>query len=80
MEHPNATRMREAIEAFTAGDLPRLLEGFSPAVVWYAPGHTPVSGTFRGRDGLRRFFTLLDDASAGSIRFEWTTSSPAIAT
>ena len=70
MEHPNATRMRRTVGAFMAGDLPDMLEGFEPDVVWYAPGHTPASGTFRGRDGVRRFFTLLDDASAGSIRVE----------
>jgi len=70
MEHANATKMRQTIGAFMAGDLPLLLEGFAPDVVWYAPGHTPASGTFRGGDGVRRFFTLLDDASAGSIRVE----------
>jgi ketosteroid isomerase-like protein len=70
MEHPNATKMRKTVAAFTAGDLPLMLEAFAPDVVWYAPGHTPASGTFRGLDGVRRFFTLLDDASAGSIQVE----------
>lgn len=70
MEHPNATKMRETMGAFMAGDMQLLVEGFAPGVVWYAPGHTPASGTFKGRDGVRRFFTLLDDASAGSIRIE----------
>ena len=70
MEHPNATKMRETVGAFIAGALPLMLERFAPDVVWYAPGQTPASGTFRGRDGVRRFFTLLDDASAGTIRAE----------
>ncbi|HKN80894.1 MAG TPA: nuclear transport factor 2 family protein [Actinomycetota bacterium] len=70
MEHPNATKMRQTVGAFMAGDLPLLLDGFAPDVVWYAPGHTSASGIFRGRDGVRRFFMLLDDASDGSIRVE----------
>ena len=47
MEHPNATKMRKTVAAFMAGDLPLMLEAFAPADVWYAPGHTPASGTFR---------------------------------
>jgi ketosteroid isomerase-like protein len=70
MEHPNATRMRQTIGALMAGDLPLLLEGFSPDVVWYAPGDTPAGGPFKGRDGVRRFFTMLDDVSGGSLRIE----------
>ena len=38
MEHPNATKMRETVGAFMSGDLPLMLEGFAPDVVWYAPG------------------------------------------
>jgi ketosteroid isomerase-like protein len=70
MEHPNATRMRRTIGAFTAGDMPLLLEGFAPDVVWYAPGDTPASGRFRGREGVRRFFAMMDEVSGGSLRIE----------
>jgi hypothetical protein len=38
MEHPNATRMRQTVGAFMAGDIPLLLDGFAENVVWYAPG------------------------------------------
>ncbi len=70
MEHPNATRMRETVDAFMARDVARLLEGFAEDVVWIAPGDTPASGTFRGRDGVRRFFAMLDAASVGSIQVD----------
>lgn len=68
MEHPNATRMRRTIAAFTAGDIPLLLDGFAPDVVWFAPGDTPASGRFRGREGVLRFFTMVDEVSGGTLR------------
>jgi ketosteroid isomerase-like protein len=67
MEHPNATRMRQTVGAFMSGDMPGLLQGFADDVVWYAPGDTPVSGTFRGHDGIMRFFSGLNEASGGSM-------------
>jgi hypothetical protein len=68
MEHPNATRMRQTMDAFMAGDTPRLLQGFADDVVWYAPGESPVSGTFHGHGGLARFVDGLNEASEGSMR------------
>lgn len=70
MEHPNATRMRQTVGAFMAGDIPLLLDGFAENVVWYAPGDSPASGRFRGREGVRRFFTMMDEASGGALRVE----------
>ena len=70
MEHPNATRMRRTVGAFVSGDIPGLLRGFADDVVWYAPGDTPVSGTFRGHEGIVRFFSGLDEGSGGSMDVE----------
>lgn len=65
MEHPNATRMRRTVGALVSSDIPRLLEGFAEDVVCYVPGDTPLSGTFRGHDGIERFFSGLKEASPG---------------
>ena len=70
MEHPNATRMRRTVEAFTSGDIPGLLEGFAEDVVWYAPGDSPVSGTFHGREGVMQFFSGMNEASGGSMNVQ----------
>ena len=67
MEHPNATRMRHTVDAVMARDTPRLLQGFADDVVWYAPGDTPVSGTFHGHEGIIEFFSGLNEASGGSM-------------
>ena len=70
MEHANATRMRRTVDALISGDIPRLLEGFADDVEWYAPGGTPLSGTFRGHDGIVRFFSGLKEASGGSMNVQ----------
>jgi ketosteroid isomerase-like protein len=66
-EHPNATRMRQTVDAFMSGDMPRLLQGFADDVVWYAPGDTPVSGTFHGHEGIIEFFSGLNEPSGESM-------------
>jgi uncharacterized protein len=70
MEHPNATRMRQTVGAFMAGDIPLLLDGFAENVVWYAPGDTPARDRLRGREGVLRFFTMMDEVSGGTLRIE----------
>ncbi|HEX6579463.1 MAG TPA: hypothetical protein VF195_01095 [Actinomycetota bacterium] len=56
VEHPNATRIRQTVGAFMAGDIPLPLDGFAENVLWYSPGDTPASGRLRGREGVLRFF------------------------
>ena len=70
MEHPNATRMRETVDAFVSGDIARLLDAFADDIVWYAPGDSPVAGTFRGREGVMRFFSAMSEASGGSMNVQ----------
>jgi len=68
MEHTNATRMRETVDAFMSGDIPRLLGGFADDVVWYAPGDSPLAGTFHGHEGIMQFFSGMGEASGGSMK------------
>jgi ketosteroid isomerase-like protein len=48
-EHPNATTVRGAIEAFTSGDLEGLGEAFTDDTVWHVPGTNRYAGRFEGR-------------------------------
>jgi ketosteroid isomerase-like protein len=70
VEHPNATRMRRTVDEFVSGDIPALLDEFAEDVVWYAPGDSPVSGAFRGHDGITRFFSGLNEAAGGSMNVQ----------
>jgi hypothetical protein len=67
-EHPTIRLMYEAAEAFTSGDLPRLLEAWHPDIEWIVPGHNAVSGTYRGREELSRFFMTVQEKTGGTAQ------------
>jgi uncharacterized protein len=51
-EHPNAGLMRDFFDAFGAADRERLSRLMAPDLVWHFPGHSPISGEWKGVDGL----------------------------
>jgi hypothetical protein len=51
-EHPNATVLREFFEAFADADRDRLAGLTTAGFVWHFPGKSPISGDWRGVDGL----------------------------
>ena len=48
-EHPNAAVVRDAFDAFDAGDLDAVGRAFSDDVVWHVPGVNRFAGRFEGR-------------------------------
>jgi ketosteroid isomerase-like protein len=50
--HPNATIVRDALDAFMAGDDDRLGAAFTQDVVWHVPGVNRFAGRFDGRDAV----------------------------
>jgi ketosteroid isomerase-like protein len=50
--HSNAQAMRAFFEAFGSADRAALERLISPGFVWRFPGKSPISGEFRGIDGL----------------------------
>jgi ketosteroid isomerase-like protein len=53
-EHPHARLMRDFYDAFGAADRDRLSELTTPDLVWHFPGHSPISGDWKGIDGVMR--------------------------
>ena len=51
---------QEAMEAFNARDLDKMLAGFDPEVEWY-PLRSETEGAFRGHDGVRRWIAETDE-------------------
>jgi ketosteroid isomerase-like protein len=51
-EHPNARLMRDFFDAFGAADRERLSRLMAPDLVWHFPGQSPISGEWKGVDGL----------------------------
>ena len=66
--HTNVAVVQQAYEAFIHGDIPAVLESLTEDVEWtmQGPSVIPFAGTFRGREGIAEFFTLLDE----TIEFE----------
>lgn len=67
-EQENVDKIREMYAAFGRGDIAALLNDLADDVAWEEPGpHSlPVSGTFRGREGVAQFF----EAVAATWEFE----------
>ena len=59
----NVDVVQQGYEAFGRGDIPGVLELLTEDVVWtmQGPSVIPFAGTFRGREGIAEFFTLLDE-------------------
>jgi uncharacterized protein len=61
-EHPNATTVRDALDAFARRDDGRLGEVFTPDVVWHVPGMNRFAGRFEGRDAVMDRLARMADA------------------
>ena len=62
-DQTNVAVVQQAYEAFGRGDIPAFLEFLTGDVEWTTQGPSviPFAGTFRGREGVEEFFTLLDE-------------------
>jgi ketosteroid isomerase-like protein len=56
MSEENVEVVREAFEAWNAGDMDRLREAYAPDVIGRAPADWPEPGPVVGRDALMRQF------------------------
>lgn len=68
-DHPNAAIARTALEAFTRGDMPAMLELVDDTIVWHAPGTGRFSGKFEGKDAVIARFQRMAEAGV-SLTFE----------
>ena len=67
-DQTNVAVLQQGYEAFGRGDIPAVLELLTDDVEWtmQGPSVIPYAGTFRGREGVAEFFSLLDE----TIEFE----------
>jgi len=66
----NAAVIRSAYEAFARGDVPAVFATFDPAITWHVPGHSPLSGDYRGHDQVGGFFQRTMELSAGEFSID----------
>ncbi len=55
-EHPNATLLRNDLEAFARGDMDAVMAPYAEDVIWRVGGQNALSGVHRGRQALLEWF------------------------
>jgi ketosteroid isomerase-like protein len=65
MSQENVETLRELVEAFNRGDFDAALERVHPDVEWRSLDSFPDAGTYRGADGVRKFFETWIDTFQG---------------
>jgi len=63
MAQHNAELLQRGYEAFALGDLPTVLGMLSDDITWHVPGRSPLSGDYKGHDGVISFLTKGIDLS-----------------
>jgi len=59
----NKAATQAAYQAFGAGDLEGAMKDMADDIEWIEPGDSTISGTYRGKDEVGRFFMTLADKS-----------------
>jgi ketosteroid isomerase-like protein len=62
--------VQSAYEAFGRGDIPAVLETFSPDIQWHFFGRNPLAGTYKGPQEVVGFFTRLMEGSGGTFSMQ----------
>ena len=66
----NATVIRKAYEDFAKGDIPAVLQAFDASITWHVPGHSPLSGDYKGHNEVLQFFKHIMELSRGAFGIE----------
>ena len=64
-EQENTNTVKAMYAAFGRGDIPALLNSLADRIEWEIPGRQdgiPFAGTYRGRDSVGQFFTLMAES------------------
>jgi hypothetical protein len=69
-EHPNVHMIRQAYDAFAAGDLAAALKDVAPDGVFHIGGKGPHSGDHRGVDEISAAFIALFEVSGGTLKLD----------
>ena len=70
MDQSNAAIIRKAYEDFASGNIPAVFAAFDPMITWHVPGHSPLSGDYRGHEELGGFFGRTMELSGGAFSID----------
>jgi ketosteroid isomerase-like protein len=68
--HQNEEVVRRAYDAFARRDMPALLEMMSDEITFMISGKSIQSGTFAGKEEVRKYFSIVGTHTAGTHRVE----------
>ena len=66
----NTAIIRKAYDDFAKGDIPAVLETFDASITWHVPGHSPLSGDYKGHNEVVGFFKHTMELSGGVFGIE----------
>jgi ketosteroid isomerase-like protein len=70
MASTNAAVIRKAYDDFAKGDISAVLEVFDASITWHVPGHSPLSGDYKGHNEVVGFFNHTMQLSGGVFGIE----------
>jgi len=70
MSESNAAIVRKVYQDFAKGDIPAVFAAFDPAITWHVPGHSPLSGDFKGHGQIGAFFQRTMELSGGAFSID----------
>ena len=70
MNESNLTIIRKAYDDFARGNIPAVFAALDAAITWHVPGHSPLSGDFKGHDEIGDFFQRTMGLSGGAFSIE----------
>ncbi len=62
--------IRKAYQDFAQGNIPSVFAAFDAAITWHVPGHSPLSGDYRGHDQIGGFFQRTMELSGGTFSID----------
>jgi uncharacterized protein len=69
-EHPNVQRIRNAYDAFTAGDLEAALKDLAPKATFHFKGEGPLSGDHTGVDDITAALVGTFEVTGGTQKLD----------
>ncbi|GAC1445234.1 MAG: hypothetical protein NVS3B26_11420 [Mycobacteriales bacterium] len=66
----NIENTKKSYAAFSAGDIPTVLEHMATDCVWHVGGRSAIAGTYTGHDQILGYFGKLVELSGGTFAVE----------
>ena len=70
MSDSNAMIIRKGYQDFAQGNIPAVFAAFDASMLWHVPGHSPLSGDYRGHDQIGGFFRRTMELSGGTFSID----------